>query len=66
MDYFVNFFEISFNTINLFSIMIGMIFGLSTGVFCRYRSWWVVVGYFAMLSGWYAIKAGALKPWGIG
>jgi hypothetical protein len=66
MEYFVSFFEISLNTINLFSIMIGIIFGLSTSAFNRYRSWWIVVGYLGMLAGWYAIKAGALKPWGIG
>lgn len=57
-----NFFNIGIYTMNLFSFILGMAFGLSTGAFNRYRSWWIVVAYFAMVAGFYAVKAGALIP----
>lgn len=66
MEHFSIFFLISLNTMNLFSIIIGIIIGLSTGAFNRYRTWWIVVLYFGCVSLWYAIKSGALKQWGIG
>lgn len=56
---FLNVFTISFNTLNLFSFIMGMIFGLSTGAFNRYRTWWLVVMYFMGVAGFYAIKSGA-------
>ena len=56
-----SFFEISLGALNLMSIMIGMILGLSTGAFNRYRAWWVVVAYLVMVSFNYAIKSGAVK-----
>jgi len=56
MDY-VNLFAISLGSMNLFSFVLGAIWGLSTGAFSRYRSWWWVVGYFMLVAGWYALKA---------
>ena len=51
---FETFFAISFATLNLFSFFIGMIVGLSTGAFNRYRAWWWVVAYFAIVALYYA------------
>lgn len=58
---FETFFAISFATLNLFSFFIGMIVGLSTGAFNRYRAWWWVVAYFAIVALYYAYVAGAFN-----
>lgn len=57
----LSFFEISLETINLLSIMIGMVIGLSTGAFNRYRAWWLVVLYFVSVSIYFAFRSGAIK-----
>jgi hypothetical protein len=57
----MNFFEISITSLNLFSFVLGGIWGLSTPVFNRYRSWWWVVGYFAIVAAYYALTAGAIN-----
>ncbi len=48
-----NFLAISLYTVNLFSIIIGMIIGLSNGFF-RFRFWWIVVIYFALVAMFFA------------
>lgn len=55
------FFEISLSSLNLMSIMIGMVLGLSTGAFNRYRAWWLVVLYLTFVALNYAMKAGMIK-----
>jgi hypothetical protein len=42
----MNFFEISLATLNLFSFVLGGIWGLSTSRFNPYKSWWMVILYF--------------------
>ena len=61
MDYIVNFFIISIPTLNLFSFILGGMWGLSTGAFNRYRAWWWIVGYFMLVAGYYALAAGAFN-----
>lgn len=58
-----NFFAISVYTMNLFSLMLGIAIGLSTGAFSRYRTWWIVCVYLCGVAGYYAIKAGVLLPY---
>lgn len=58
-----SFFEISFQAVNLLSIMIGMVIGLSTGAFNRYRAWWLVVLYLVFVCLYYAMKAGVFAPY---
>lgn len=53
------FFDISLYSLNLFSFILGVIFGLSNGAFNRYRTWWIVVVYFAVVAAYYALKSGA-------
>lgn len=55
------FFNIGIETLNLFSIVLGAIFGLSTGVFNRFYQWWLVVGYFAAVSFYYYLQSGVIK-----
>lgn len=57
----MNFFDISFVSLNLFSFMLGGIWGLSTGAFNRFRNWWVIVAYFAGVALYFAFKAGAFN-----
>jgi hypothetical protein len=54
-----NFFIISFTTMNLFSIIIGVMIGLCTGAFERHHTWLGVVAYFIMVAFYYAIMGGA-------
>ena len=54
---FNTFFAISFETLNVFSFVLGAIFGLSTGWF-KYRTWWVIVAYFAIVAFFYANSEG--------
>lgn len=54
----MNFFDISFQSLNLLSFVLGGIWGLSTPVFNRYRSWWWIVGYFVIVAIYYAAMAG--------
>lgn len=61
MEILINVFTISLGTLNLFSFIIGMIFGLSTGAFSRYRTWWIVVAYFMVVALFYALKSGAFN-----
>jgi hypothetical protein len=55
------FFHISVESLNLFSMVLGVIFGLSTGIFNRFYQWWLVVGYFAAVAFYFYIQSGALK-----
>ena len=57
----MTFFQISFNSLNLFSFILGGIWGLSTGAFNRHRNWWVIVLYFVFVAFYYAHSAGLIK-----
>lgn len=59
MDYLTNLFMISFKTLNIFSFILGMMAGLSTGAFDRHKPWLVVVAYFMGVAGYYALISGA-------
>ncbi|MCK9369183.1 hypothetical protein M0R04_04530 [Candidatus Dojkabacteria bacterium] len=61
MEAMKSFFDIGFTTINLFSMVLGAMFGLCTSVFNRYLQWLWVVGYFAGVAFYYALKAGAFN-----
>lgn len=52
------FFSISFETLNLFSFVLGAIYGLSNSGWFKYRSWWVVISYFAIVAFFYANTEG--------
>lgn len=47
------FLDISFKSLNLFSFVLGAIWGLSTGWF-RYKNWWTIIAYFAIVAFIYA------------
>ncbi len=51
---FNTFFSISFETLNVFSFVLGAIYGLSNTGWFKYRSWWVVIAYFAIVAFYYA------------
>jgi|APFre7841882654_1041346.scaffolds.fasta_scaffold75283_1 hypothetical protein len=61
VDYFKDFFTISIDHLNLFSIVLGAIWGLSTSMWKRYHQWWWVVGYFVIVSLYFANEAGAFN-----
>ena len=61
VDYLRNFFSIGFEHLNLFSIVLGAIWGLSTSMWKRYHQWWWVVGYFVMVALYFANEAGAFS-----
>lgn len=51
------FFSISFETLNVFSFVLGAIWGLSTG-WIKYRMWWIICIYFAIVAFYYANTEG--------
>jgi hypothetical protein len=57
----VNVFTISFETLNLFSFILGAMWGLSTSCYNRFRHWWVIVGYFVTVAIFFALKAGVIR-----
>jgi hypothetical protein len=57
-DYVKDFFTISVSHLNLFSMVLGAIWGLSTSVWRRYHQWWWIVGYFIIVALYYANQSG--------
>jgi len=51
-------FKISFDTLNIFSFILGGMWGLSFGIWYRWKAWLVIVGYFACVAIYFAAKAG--------
>jgi len=47
------FFSISFGTLNLFSFVLGGIWGLSTTRFNPYKSWWAIIWYFVAVAAYF-------------
>ena len=61
LDYFKDFLTISPSHLNLFSMVLGAIWGLSTSMWRRYKQWWWIVGYFIIVAIYYANMAGAFN-----
>lgn len=64
-EFLTNLFIISWKNLNIFSFMLGAMYGLSTSAFNRFKQWWVIVGYLACVALYYAFKSGAFKQIGI-
>jgi len=58
-DYY-NWFLISIESLNLFSFVLGAMYGLSTSAFNRYKQWWNVAGYFVLVALYFAFKSGSI------
>lgn len=54
---FETFFAISLTSLNLFSFVLGGIWGLSTSRFNPYKTWWVVIGYFVCVGLYFWAQA---------
>jgi len=57
---FYNWFLISVGSLNIFSFVLGGMWGLSTSCFKRYRNWWIIAIYFIGVAIYFAVKAGDL------
>jgi len=55
---YYNWFIISIETLNLFSFVLGGMWGLSTSCFNRYRNWWVIAIYFILVAIYFAAESG--------
>lgn len=56
-----DFLKISFGTLNLFSFILGGMWGLCFGIWYRWKAWLVIVGYFACVATYFAAKSGAFS-----
>lgn len=56
-----NFFVISLFKLNLFSFVLGMMYGLSSYRWNQSKSWLQVVAYFACVGAYYAIQLHSTK-----
>ena len=55
-----NFFNIGLGSLNLFSVVLGAMWGLSTGIY-KHRQWIWIVGYFVIVALYFAFTSGAFN-----